>query len=184
MKTILKTGFILFAICALSAGLCGIVNSITAPRIAVNEENAKMLSMQSVASGYEMGSEIASMDEDILSVIPLYENGEEKGYILELVTSGYGGEMTVIASFYSDGELIKVELGTNSETPGLGKKAENESYMMMFRGLGGSSPLPSSKSDLSAENQEVVSGASITFNGISEALRNGSEYVKSLGGGV
>ena len=57
-------------------------------------------------------------------------------------------------------------------------------YMDMFRGLGGSEPLPLSKADLSADDSAAVSGASVTFNGIASALSAGSDYVKGLGGAV
>ena len=105
-------------------------------------------------------------------------------YIVELSTSGYGGAMTVVASYKSDGTLMEAKLTSNSETPGLGKKAEEGWYMDMFKGLGGSSPLPASKSDLSAEDNAAVSGASVTFGGVSSALISGSEFVKGLGGAV
>ena len=90
--------------------------------------------------------------------------------------------MNIIASYYFDGELINAELTTNSETPGLGKRAEEPSYMDMFRGLGASSPLPVSSADLSSDDAAAVSGATVTFTGVSTALRNGSELAKSLGG--
>ena len=117
-------------------------------------------------------------------VIPLYDNGSVAGYIEEIVTSGYGGEMTVIASYSADGTVLEAQMMANSETPGLGKKAEESWYMDMFRGLGGESPLPLSKSDLPTDQAAAVSGASITFGGVSSAIHEGSEYVKSLGGAV
>ena len=51
-------------------------------------------------------------------------------------------------------------------------------------GLGADEPLPASKSDLSAEDNAAVSGASVTFGGISSALISGSDFVKGLGGAV
>ena len=112
------------------------------------------------------------------------DGDEAVGYVFELNASGYGGAMTIIASYYFNGELINAQLTTNSETPGLGKNAENSWYMDMFKGLGGDSPLPSSSADLSADDASAVSGATVTFTGVSTALRNGSELAKSLGGAV
>ena len=45
MKEILRTGIILFLICAVSAGLCGVVNSVTAPVI---EENMRSDSFEAI----------------------------------------------------------------------------------------------------------------------------------------
>ena len=68
----------------------------------------------------------------------------------------------------------------NSETPGLGKKSEESWYMAQFVGFGAANPIPTSKNDLA--DPSLVSGATVTFTGVSGALKNGSEYVKSLGG--
>lgn len=184
MKTTIKTGLLLFFICAFSAGLCGIINSITAPRILVNTQKETEAALSAVSGGYELGDDIGSTDPSITMVIPLLEGGDVAGYILELNANGYGGGMTIIASYLSSGELIKAKMMANSETPGLGKKAENEWYMAMFEGLGASDPLPKSKSDLPADQAQSVSGASITFSGVSGALNLGSSYVKGLGGAL
>lgn len=185
MTRYLKTAFILFAISAVCTALCAVVNEVTAPLIAANAEGDRLVALQAVSSGYTVGEDIGSSDGDIVSVIPLSDDsGNAAGYILELTTNGYGGEMTVIASYNLDGSLMEAKLTTNSETPGIGKKAEEDWYMDMFKGLGGDEPLPLSKSDLSADDSAAVSGASITFSGVSSAIRNGSEYVKSLGGEV
>ena len=46
------------------------------------------------------------------------------GYILDLEGAGYGGEMSIFASYAPDGEIRAARLLDNLETPGLGKKAE------------------------------------------------------------
>ena len=185
MTRYLKTAFILFAISAVCTALCAVVNEVTAPMIAANVEKDRIAALEAVSSGLAIGEEGEGNGSDIVSVIPLSdESGAVSAYILELKTTGYGGEMTVIASYRIDGSLMEAKLTTNSETPGLGKKAEESWYMEMFKGLGGDAPLPLSKSDLSADDSAAVSGASITFGGISSALKNGSDYVKSRGGAV
>ena len=183
MTRYLKTGLILFAICAVCTALCALINEVTAPAIAVNVEKDRLNALDAVSHGYEIGEQEEGSGS-ISYVIPLYDNGSVAGYIAEIVTSGYGGEMTVIASYSADGMVLEAQMMANSETPGLGKKAEESWYMDMFRGLGGESPLPLSKSDLPTDQAAAVSGASITFGGVSSAIHEGSEYVKSLGGAV
>lgn len=178
MKTIAKTGITLFLICALSAGLCGVINSITAPKIAQNILNETIEARYEVSGGYELGNELESTDSNILSVMEIKDGDEVVGYELELVGSGYGGSFTIMASFLNDGSLIAAKMMGNSETPGLGKKAEEPWYMEMFTGLGGDTPLPSSRNDL--DDPSLVAGASVTFNGVSQALANGSSYVKGM----
>lgn len=185
MKNIIKTGLILFVICALSAGLCGIVNSITAPRIAENIRQEQLKAYDAVASGLEIGEE-KTVDgvKGIVSALPLSKDGKTEGVILNLTGNGYGGEFSIIASYSFDGKLLKAKMMGNGETPGLGKKSEQAWYMEMFEGKGSDVALPASKSDLPGDKAQAVSGASITFGGVSAALRNGSEYVKTLGGAL
>ena len=183
MTKYLRTGLILFAICAVCTALCALVNEVTAPAIAVNVESERLDALDSVSHGYEIGEQMEGRG-NISYVIPLYENGSVAGYIAQMLTSGYGGEMTVIASYSTDGTVLEAQMMANSETPGLGKKAEEPWYMEMFKGLGADSPLPATKSNLNAEDNAAVSGASITFSGVSSALIAGSEFVKGLGGAV
>lgn len=182
MKEIMRTGIILFLICAVSAGLCGIVNSVTAPVIAENLLREREAALAVAAGEYTVGEEVAIDTADANVAYTIMDGDEAVGYVFELNASGYGGAMNIIASYYFDGELINAELTTNSETPGLGKRAEEPSYMDMFRGHGASSPLPASSADLSSDDAAAVSGATVTFTGVSTALRNGSELAKSLGG--
>ena len=184
MTRYIKTAVILVLICAICTALCALVNEVTAPRIAENVEVERVSALEDVANGLALGDQTDVGNGVVNYYIPLLDGSDIGGYIVELSTSGYGGAMTVIASYDTEGAVIAAKMMANSETPGLGKKAEEPWYMEMFKGLGSDKPLPASKSDLSAENNAAVSGASITFGGVSSALINGSEFVKGLGGAV
>ena len=64
----------------------------------------------------------------------------------------------------------------------LGKKAENAEYMNKFKGTGADKPVPVKKTMLEAADADAVTGATITFTGVSKALEYGSEFAKKLGG--
>ncbi len=188
MKSYIKTGVTLFLICAVCSILCGIVNHITAPVIADNQKKTDLEALSAVSGGLFPGdSKDLSGANGINSVTPLYKDEDLKelaGYSLNLTGKGYGGEFTIIASYYLDGSIISAKMTSNSETAGLGKKAENDWYMAMFTGQGASKPIASSKNDLGESDAAIVSGATITFNGVSKALRAGSEYVKGGANGI
>ena len=184
MTRYIRTAVILFLISAICTALCAVVNEVTAPRIAENVEKERISALEDVASGLAIGEDVQVGDGTVNYYIPLSDGSATAGYIVELSSSGYGGAMTIIASYSTDGSVLAAKMMANSETPGLGKKAEEPWYMEMFTGLGGDSPLPASKSDLSADDGAAVSGASITFGGVSSALIAGSEFVKGLGGAV
>jgi electron transport complex protein RnfG len=183
MKNYLKVAMILGVICAVAAVILAFVNSVTAPRIAEYEEKQTLLALESVASGYDIGERsYDNADGNVNYLIPLSQNGATVGYILELNANGYGGAMILVASFDTEGKVLAAKMLSNSETPGLGKKSEAAGYMDKFLGTGGSTSVPTSKSELSAADAQAVSGASVTFTGIAKALAYGSGYVKQLGG--
>jgi electron transport complex protein RnfG len=135
---------------------------------------------QALASLIEEGSpgEKEDLSEGrINSQYPIVGPG---GWILDMTGKGYGGGMKILASYRPDGSVIDVVLMDNSETPGLGKKAEKSAYMSKFRNTGGSTPVPLTK-DMVQEEIDTITGATITFTGIATVIKEGSDYVKTLG---
>jgi electron transport complex protein RnfG len=160
--------------------------------------------------GADVGEKVFVEDEPtVRAYYRIDRQGSHFGYILDLVGTGYGGEMKILAAFKLEGEIVSARLLDNQETPGLGKKAEKDSYMQMFKGTGkADSPVPTSKAMIakrtSAGGQkapkgqsfrtwflgqeaggsaDVITGATLTFLGVSRALSNGARYVREEMGG-
>ena len=182
MKAYLKTALVLFLICGVCTALCALVNSVTAPVIAASDKAKKEAALISVSSGLEIGKTEEVAEGKINSRTSLYSNGNIAGYVLDLTAKGYGGDISIIAAYRNDGSLLGSKVVSDSETAGLGKKSEEDWYMEIFRGKGGSDPGPTSKTMLRSEDSDAVSGASVTFQAVSSALAAGSAYVKNLGG--
>ncbi len=180
MKTMAKTGVTLALIAAVAALLLALVNSVTAPVIA--EYDAKVIkdTLSQVAAGFEVGEEKSTDDPSVTAMYPLSDsNGKAEGYILSLIGNGYGGAMTLMASYSTDGKLLDARLLNNSETPGLGKKAEDPGYMKKYIDK---DSIPLKKSELTSAEADSVSGSTITFSGVAKTLSYGSDFVKSMGG--
>ena len=101
---------------------------------------------------------------------------------MSLKSMGYGGDLIILGNFKTNGEIIDAKLMEDAETPGLGKKAENAEYMNKFKGTGADKPVPVKKTMLESSDADAVTGATITFTGVSKALEYGSEFAKKLGG--
>ncbi|MCK9286597.1 MAG: FMN-binding protein [Sphaerochaetaceae bacterium] len=184
MKRFLTVGMTLALICAVAATTLAAVNAITKNKIIAYEQEVVEDALSVVAKGLAIGQLNQSEDPSILEYYQLMNasNGIE-GYIVMVLGSGYGGEMTVLASYAVDGSVMAAKLLGNAETPGLGKKAEADGYMDKFIGTGGnSSPVPVKKTELGNTDAESISGATVTFSGIAKALAYGSAFVTSMGG--
>ena len=193
MTRYLKTALILAAICAVSAVILAALNMVTKPAIDAYEEGKTTSALKAVSNGMEIG-EYAEINDGYITY--RYEltppnatantgaNTAVTGYILGLKTNGYGGEMVLVASFDTDGVVMNAVLVSDDETPGVGKKAEADGYMDKFIGTGSTdNPVPTTKSMLSEVDSAAVSGATMTFTGITKALNAGSAYVRSLAAG-
>jgi electron transport complex protein RnfG len=182
MKTIALTGVKLFAICAVAALTLGGINAITEPVIIQRRVMELKQALKELTPDAETQEAVAVSDNPtVVKRYPVSKGGEAAGMLLELRGSGYGGEMKILARFESDGVISAVKLMDNSETPGLGKKAENPAYMEKFIGSGSlEKKIPVRKDMLSAAEADAVTGATITFLGVSRALAEGAGYVRSL----
>ncbi|MBR2282169.1 MAG: FMN-binding protein [Spirochaetales bacterium] len=181
LKYIVKTAVVLAAICAVAAVVLAGLNEVTDPKIQEYEAQKVISALEEVSCGMQIGEKKDVNQSYVAYMYPLSSGGKDQGYILGLTSTGYGGELTLVASYDLNGVVMAAKLVADEETPGVGKKAENEGYMDKFVGTGTSTaPVPTSKSMLSDADSAAVSGASITFTGISKALAYGSDFVKSL----
>lgn len=180
MKRTLLTGGKLALICGVAAIVLGLVNAVTEPVIIENKKEALRQAIAAVAGESSVGEQIA--EEQREGIEYYYEiTGPDGGYIVKLIGTGYGGDMHILAGYRMNGEIFSVVLMDNSETPGLGKKAESPEYMDKFIGTGGEEAVPVLKGQLPQQEADAITGATITFIGIGQALAEGAEFVKSLG---
>ena len=198
MNDIVEKAGKLALICAVSALLLGVVNSFTEPMISqrrareVREALASLIATEggiplaeptntAEYAGFVGERRDLSEEGTVRAEYPVTGGAHEGSLILDLRGKGYGGEMKILASYQEDGSLIDIRLMDNTETPGLGKKAETWEYMAKFRGTGGDAPVPVSRDEVSEET-DTVTGATVTFAGIANALAEGAAYVRSRGG--
>ncbi|MDC7227472.1 MAG: FMN-binding protein [Spirochaetales bacterium] len=181
MTDMLKTGSKLALICAVAALCLGAVNMVTEPQIAKFRAAKLQEALGQVSPGGAIGEEVAADDAVVISYYPVEDSGAISGYILNLKGAGYGGDLIILASFKPDGELIGSVLMEHDETPGLGKEAENDWYMKKYLGFKGGN-IPTSKTQLSQADADAISGATITYTGIGNALIAGSDFAVELGG--
>ena len=183
-------GVFLCLVCAVAAGVMGSVAVMTKEPIAKAKVQKISDGLRAVLPPFNNNpmEDVRTYREDDGSEAEFYrafQDGKLVGVVAKVATAiGYGGRMDGLVSFTPDGKIRTVIVTGHNETPGLGKKAEEDWYMAMFQGKGGTEPIPTAKSMLPADLNAQVSGATITFTGVSSALAAGSEYVKGLGGSI
>ncbi len=183
MKEVFKTGAKLAVICAVAAISLGIVNAVTDPIIIAARAARLQAALQELSLGLEIG-DLVEVDDGsaVTGYYPLKDGGNISAYIIKVTGAGYADDLNLLSAISLKGEILSAVLMENSETPGLGKEAENASYMEMFVGKGDGSVIPFRKSQLDPKDADSITGASITFIGIGKALNAASEFTVKLGG--
>ena len=182
MKNIIIIAVKLAVICLVAAFVLALVNGITAPQIAISKAQAEKDALSVINKAGTIGERIEGDGNMVNYYFPVTDGGKVTNYILSLKNMGYGGDLIILANFKTNGEVIDAKLMEDAETPGLGKKAENPAYMDKFKGTGADKPVPVKKTMLESADADAVTGATITFTGVSKALEYGSEFAKKLGG--
>lgn len=185
MKSVAVVGLKLFAICAVAALTLGGINAITEPLIIQRKIMELQQALDELTPDAETGEAVEVADNPVIvKRYPVRKEGQSAGMLLELEGSGYGGEMKILARYEQDGTIRAVRLMDNTETPGLGKKAETPAYMEKFIGTGPpANPVPVRKDMLASDEADAITGATITFLGISKALAEGARYAAAGSGG-
>ena len=176
----LKPAIVLCLICAVASVVLAFVNKVTSPAIKAYEEKVVLQAFVDVAGDYELGDRADYDDRFVNCSYQLVKNNKVSGYVLSLKSNGYGGEMNLVARYDLNGVVKAAKMVSNSETPGIGKRSENPEYMQIFCDK---VPVPTNKNMLDSSETVMVSGASMTFGGVSKALSYGSDFVKKLNGG-
>ena len=182
MKNIVIIAVKLAVICLVAAFVLALVNGITAPQIAASKAQAELDALSVINKAGTIGDRVEGDGAGVNYYFPVSDGGKVTNYIMSLTSMGYGGHLVILANCKTNGEIIDAKLMEDSETPGLGKKAENPDYMNKFKGTGADKPVPVKKTMLDSADADAVTGATITFTGVSKALEYGSEFAKKLGG--
>lgn len=200
-----RTAAILAAICAVAALLLGSVYKLTKPLIDRNTAETTAAALNALVNGgnesidtafgggfhkietkaknphgtvaVQNGRDVENRS-GIRRLYDVYDRGALLGYVLELVTKGYGGDIVLLAYYGSDGSVIDASIVSDSETPGIGKKATLPGYMDKFSGSGGSGrPIAQSRDQLPQNESDAVAGATVTFKAVAAALATGAAFI-------
>ena len=190
MNNIAKLGSILFAICAVAALALGLTNQVTAPIIEERSIQANNEARQVVLPD---ASEFIEMDNSVFSNIKELEEGlvaevyegksdnEIVGYTIKTLPKGYGGKIELIVGISKDGNITGIDIGSMSETPGLGSKASEPNFKDQFNGKSTNSELDVVKGKVSDENQiQAISGATITSKAVTVGVNAAIEVYNSV----
>ena len=169
MKNNIKNLLVFVCICTVITLLLALTNSCTAPIIKQNQNasaNQALLEVMPEGKGFDT----IPMEDYTLpqTVNEIYKETSGLGYVVKLVTSGYGSDMVIMCGVGSDGIVTGAVCISSNET--LGKeKIYGESF-------GG-------KDAAGVDAVDTISGATKTTEAYKNAVRDALNTAIILGGG-
>lgn len=176
---ILKLTFILFLVCAITAGILGGVNELTRERIANIEQQKTAKAYAAVIDADSF--EPVSFDKAAFPTVNGIYKAGDAGYVVESTFSGAQGSITMATGVSSDYKCTGISIISHSETSGLGANAASTGEVgVNFRSqfVGEDDTVALSKA---GGNIDALTGATITSRSVTNACALSIKAVESLG---
>lgn len=190
LRSIVKPAAVLFIICLAVTASLAVTWLVTGDTIrdraeadAVNARKAVLKQAESFEKIDDLKlKQIIEKAENLDSVREAYVafDGENvAGYVVTVVTKGYGGDMALTVGIDARGTITGVRIGENSETPGLGSKAKDDRFRSQLEGFKPGQALKVVKGGKTRpEEIDAISGATVT----SRAVVRGVQAAVDLAG--
>ena len=190
-KEMIKPTLILAVVCFVVTGALAVVNGITGPIIDESERLAKIEALSQVLPGAGSFSEIKtaeeltgegySVSERIVGIYEAANGDTPAGYVAQVATKGYGGDINLFIGVNMQMETTGVVITSHNETPGLGSKAAEPSFIDQFLGAVPSGLFNVVKNPPSSDSEvEAVSGATISSRAVTNGVDDALELIKSI----
>lgn len=178
-KDIIITAVSLFLICAVSAGILGFVNRITAPAIADIQAKA---ADEAKAAVLPAAAEFEALTlENAEGYAGKNAAGETVGYVFVTSASSYGGKLELMTGVDTAGAVTGVRILTINDTPGLGMNAQREEFRAQFVGRTGA--LTVTKSGAANENEiDALTSATITSKAVTNCVNEALALYAQIAG--
>ena len=155
-------------ICAVMAVILAVTNSITAPIIEKNEASAANEALLVVMPNGEGFEEIDISSYELPATVTKAFKETSGGYVVQLLTSGYGANMSIMCGVDATGTVTGAVCLGSSETLGYEK-----TY--------GESTVGKTLEDI--DSVDTIAGATLTTTGYKNAVKDALNTAVILGGG-
>lgn len=181
-----KIGGTLFGFTAVAALLLAATNQITAPviqqrnEIANNEARIAVLPGASDFNQVDISKYKSAGADTVKEVFEGVNGSNEIGYTIKSEPSGYGGTIELTIGIGKDGKITGVNVGNNSETPGLGAKSTDPAFNGQYKGKE-AKELEVIKGGTPKDNEiKAISGATITSKAVTSGVNDAIKVFESL----
>ena len=168
-----KPILVLAVVCLIAGIVLSSANVLTAPVIAANEEAANNATY---FAALPEADSFTAVPCELTGVTAVLRADNGAGWVITAQARGYGGQVPAAVAFSPEGEILRVIMMPNEETPGLGQKVTEPDFAGQFAGM--------AAEPLSLEDIDAVSGATISSRAAVAAVDLAIEAFQSVTGGA
>lgn len=169
----LKPALPLTVISVVIALLLAVVNSVTADRIVQNtlieKENA-IKGIFAECDTFESGNPDSFENSVSDAGKVLDADGNIIGYYADVAPIGFKGEISLIVGTDVEGKVVGASLLSASETPGVGTKATDSSYLEKYNG----------KASADINSVDTITGATISSRAVRQGILSAVTTVEAI----
>ncbi len=184
MRNILKLGIFLLVVAGVAGLALSYVNTLTEPIVISQEQENKINSFKEVYPEAETvkdeSSKYLKSDEQkiITEVNVAYKNGNPVGVIYTVEPKGYAGAVRTLVGFdIAAKKITAIKVLSQKETPGLGAKSSEASFMDRFKGKSAESAVEIIKKEPVNGNQVLaITAATITSKAVASGVNAAREH--------
>lgn len=193
-KEIFKPALILCLICAVMTGALAYVNGITEGIIAENERLVEQENLSRVLGGADSFSEPIKADDlknegysvsdRIEKVYKAQKDGDTVGYVVAVLSRGYGGDMKILVGIDKEQKITGIILTSHNETPGLGDKVTFSDFTDQYKGGFPEEEFFVVKRETRADSEiQAVTAATKSSRAVTTGVNDALNLVRSMAGG-
>lgn len=175
----LLIGLKLLLICAIVAGVVSFVYSLTAEQYEKNIQETKSRAVGEIFGLAAPVCEELTAEGIEETVYKVFDNGALIGYCVEVKSAGFGGDIEMMVGYTADCKILGVSIIAMSETPGLGAKVSETTFLSQYAGGGDQLEL--------GVDVDAISGATISSRAVTDGVNKAShslQQVLSANGGA
>jgi len=173
---------VLVCICLVVTAALAATYGVTKPIIETNSkkaaDEARMELLADADSFTAFDGELAVAEPGKVEVTECYIADNGAGMVVTVSTKSFGGALTEMIGIGKDGKITGVKVTAHADTPGLGTKAHDASFVDQYKGL--AEIVSTTAKDEAVVNH--VSGAIISSNAVHYGVYAAMQQHKIVGG--
>ncbi len=165
MNNILRFVMVLFLVNLAAASILAGVYNITKPKIEYQEKILKENALKEVMPK-KIGDSFEPVEKDgNIKYWKVFKSGKLNGYIFIAKKYGYSSDIETMVGIKKDGTITGIKVINQNETPGLGAKIAETSFMEQFNGM------DVRDVELSEDKVHAITGATISSKAVVDSIK-------------